>query len=128
VSGSDISISGGGCEVDPVTSAPYSDGQTQVVFRAPNFSGSTNTFIVPGSTSAVSSDAPTHSGTFSYKNNWQWINSDPTNWVRLTTNNTPSIPNPAIDWTSGNKLTFWLRASVAAVSNKWIGASGNNWN
>jgi hypothetical protein len=46
----------------------------------------------------------------------------------MTTFNTPSQPNPAIDFTAGNTLSFWMRAVVALPTNFWIGPSGGNWN
>jgi hypothetical protein len=100
---------------------------TEVMFQEPSFSGSSNTQIQAGSTHDIVTDAA-HGGTQSDKFTWQWINNNAANWMRLTTFNTTNLPNPTIDWTSGNTLSFWLRGTVASVANKWIGPTNGNWN
>ncbi len=100
---------------------------TEHMFQEPSFSGSTNTLLQPGS-SALVSDVQAHSGTQSNEVIWAWNTTDPTSWLRLTTNNTINQGNPAIDFSAGNTLSFWLRAEQAAPTNQWTGATGGNWN
>jgi hypothetical protein len=68
---------------------------TEVMFQEPNFSGSTAAFLVLGGTSAVTNSMP-HTGAQSYEMKFQFINNVATNWVRLTTSNTPNVPNPRV--------------------------------
>jgi hypothetical protein len=67
------------------------------VFRAPDFSGSTSTNLLPGSSSAVS-NAAAFAGSQAYELNFQFVDDDTSRWIRLTTFNTPSGPNPAVDF------------------------------
>jgi len=81
-----------------------------VLFRQPSFSGSTSSFVVGGACNipngvfncALISDEQAFSGTQSLKVAWQFrLNPAtgqpfPNAWLRLTTFNTPNIPNPAI--------------------------------
>ena len=51
-----------------------------------------------------------------------------TRWLRLTTVDAPGgFPNPAIDFSAGNTLSFWLNASIGTPANFWIGTNGSNW-
>ena len=101
---------------------------TQHIFRQPGFSGSTNGFLQATPNEANVSDVQAHSGTQSDLFRFAFNTTTNTSWVRMTSNNTPSQPNPAIDFTAGNTLSFWMRATVAAPANQWIGPSGGNWN
>ena len=83
-----------------------------VLFRQPSFSGSTSSFVVGGACNipngvfncALISDEQAFSGTQSLKVAWQFrLNPAtgqpfPNAWLRLTTFNTPNIPNPAINF------------------------------
>jgi hypothetical protein len=82
-----------------------------VLFRQPSFSGSTNTFVITGACNfpnavyncALISDERAFSGTQSLKVAWQFRtdangNPFPRAWLRLTTNNTTNVPNPAINF------------------------------
>jgi hypothetical protein len=82
-----------------------------VLFRQPSFSGSTSSFVVGGACNipngvfncALISDEQAFSGTQSLKVAWQFRtdangNPFPRAWLRLTTNNTTSVPNPAINF------------------------------
>jgi hypothetical protein len=83
-----------------------------VLFRQPSFSGSTSGFVVGGACNipngvfncALISDEQAFSGTQSLKVAWQFrLNPAtgqpfPNAWLRLTTFNTPNIPNPAINF------------------------------
>lgn len=79
------------------------------VFHEPNFSGSTNGNLVPGGTSAVS-DAMAFSGSQSYEMNWQFVDGDPSRWVRVQTFNADSGANPTVDF-SGT-VSFWIKGTV----------------
>lgn len=79
------------------------------VFQEPNFSGSTNANLLPGGTAAVS-DAMSFSGSQSYQLNWQFVDGDPSRWLRLQTFNTPSGGNPTVDF-SGT-VSFWIKGTV----------------
>jgi hypothetical protein len=67
------------------------------VFQAPGFSGSTAANLLAGSSSAVS-NAAAFAGNQSYELNFQFVDGDPDRWIRLTTFNTPSGPNPTLDF------------------------------
>jgi hypothetical protein len=101
-------------------------GQSEVIFRAPEFSGSTQSFIQPGSTSEVT-DVQAHSGTQALRLKWTFVNGVTTNWVRDTTFNSPTYPNPSIDYSAGNSLSFWLRAEAIAPAQRWINPGSGNW-
>jgi hypothetical protein len=101
-------------------------GDNEVMFRNPKFSGSTEPFVLPGATSRVS-DLHAHSGSQALKLDWTFVNGVTTNWVRDTTFNSPKYPNPAIDFTAGNTLSFWMRAEIGAPAQRWINTGGGNW-
>jgi hypothetical protein len=76
-----------------------------VLFRAPNFSGSTSTFldVSPNLTSVTGTFPGGNSSSRVLRANWSWsttVNA----WLRLTTSGTTSLPNPVIDVT--RKLKF----------------------
>jgi hypothetical protein len=68
---------------------------TEVMFQEPSFSGSTSAFLLPGSVTAVS-DSMANPGSRSLQLDFQFVNATPTNWIRLTTFNTPNQPNPRV--------------------------------
>jgi hypothetical protein len=85
----------------------FADGTANgtVLFRSPNFSGSTDEFL------DVSPNTTTVTGTFPAGNdssralraNWSW-NTTVNSWLRLTTASTANLANPVIDLT--RKLVF----------------------
>jgi len=81
---------------------------TEVMFQEPSFSGSTAAFIKPGSSSLVANDE-FYNGAQSDKIIMQFVNNLPTNWCRLTTFNTPNMPNPTIRFDQGSVVTFWMK-------------------
>ncbi len=86
----------------------------EVIFQEPSFSGSTASNLVAGSTAGVSSSMPL-TGANSYEANFQFVDSDPTRWVRYTTFNTPNVPNPAIHFNETAftpTISFWAKAVV----------------
>jgi hypothetical protein len=82
---------------------------SQHVFRDPGFSGSTFSNLLPGSTTAVS-NAAAHTGGQSLQLDFQFVDADPSRWIRVTTFNTPSGPNPAVDFRG--TLSFWMMGTV----------------
>ncbi|MFN7138636.1 MAG: putative Ig domain-containing protein [Limisphaerales bacterium] len=83
----------------------YSNGAA-VIFRAPNFSGSTSAHIDTGSSTAVTTSFPTNATTGGrvLKTSWSFKTGTSNPWLRLTTAGTANLPNPVIDFTK--KLTF----------------------
>jgi hypothetical protein len=57
---------------------------TEVMFQEPRFSGSTSGNLFPGTTSVVSS-SEAFSGSQSLQADFQFIDNDPTRWVRMST-------------------------------------------
>ena len=97
-------------------------------FQTPNNSGSTSAFVTAGGTSKVITTAA-HSGSNSYQMKWNFVNGTTTNWVRFGTATSGGLlkPNPTIDYTSGNKLSFWLNATVPVQIIGWNTDTDGNW-
>lgn len=85
---------------------------TEVIFQEPRFSGSTsgNLLTVPNTTLVVNNVA--HNGTNSDLANFQFVDGTNTRWVRLTTFNTPNLPNPGIRFDQQSVVSFWMRGQV----------------
>ncbi|MEN3000302.1 MAG: hypothetical protein ABDI19_00475 [Armatimonadota bacterium] len=85
-----------------------------VMFRQPNFSGSTASFLAftgscsVGPNCSIISNEQNHTpgGSQSLKVVWQFTGTASNAWLRLTTFNTPNIPNPTIDFRF--KVVVWL--------------------
>jgi hypothetical protein len=88
----------------------FADG-TEVTFQEPGFSGSTSANVV-GPNSSLTTSAIASQGTASDDVKFTFTDSDPTRWLRLTTNGVANLPNPAIDYSSGNTLSFDLRGLI----------------
>jgi len=88
----------------------FADG-TEVTFQEPGFSGSTSANVV-GPNSSLTTSAVASQGTASDDVKFTFTDSDPTRWVRLTTNGVANGPNPAIDYSPGNTLSFDLRGLI----------------
>lgn len=80
------------------------------VFRTPHTSGSTNQNLVMGVDFAGVVDTMAHSGEQSYQLDFQFVDNDPTRWLRLTTFDTDSGANPTIDF--GGTVSFWIKGDV----------------
>lgn len=78
----------------------------QVMFRLPNFSGSTAGFLESSPNLAAISDEKALSGTQSLKVSFQFKTGQTNPWVRLTTFNTATLPNPIISATA--PLSLWV--------------------
>ena len=74
----------------------YANG-TRVLFRNPRYSGSTSTDLLASPDVAAVTDAVTaYSPTKSYLVQWQFVDTAPDRWMRLTTNTVANLPNPTI--------------------------------
>lgn len=91
------------------------DTGVQVMFRHPSYSGSTSTdlAVTPNSTQVVSTAA--YSGTNSTEVQWQWLDTDPQRWLRLTTHNVANMPNPTVDLRRPIRLRLRLDAGTLRV-------------
>lgn len=78
-----------------------------VLFRAPNFSGSTSAFLdaAPNLTSVTNSFPAGNDGARALRASWSW-NTTVNSWLRLTTSGTANLPNPVI--AVNRKLKFDL--------------------
>lgn len=85
----------------------FANGQNNVLFRPPTYSGSTDQFVDTAETnySAVISAVPAGNASAAcLKGRWAFTNGLASPWLRLTTANMPVLPNPAIDFTQ----SLWL--------------------
>lgn len=81
------------------------------IFQEPGFSGSTiGNLVDPGS--AAVTDSMAHTGTQSYQLDLQFVDADPSRWVRVTTFPSDGLTggNPTIDFQG--TLSFWIKGSV----------------
>lgn len=92
----------------------YADG-TEVVFQEPGFSGSTsgNVILDPNNplyfNQAGVDNTTAHTGTASYRAKYTFVDADPSRWVRLTTFNTPNLPNVAVRFDQDSIISFWMK-------------------
>jgi hypothetical protein len=92
----------------------FADGTANgtVLFRAPNFSGSTGSYLdaSPNLTSVTGSVPAGNDSARVLRANWSW-NSSASPWLRLTTSGTANYPNPVI--AIARKLRFDLHTDRA---------------
>lgn len=81
----------------------------EVIFRAPGFSGSTSQNAVTAGTSLVT-DSAAYSGDQSLQMDFQFVDGDPTRWLRVTTFDTAIGGNPVISFTG--QVTLMVRGVV----------------
>jgi hypothetical protein len=98
--------------------APRNVGD-ETIFQEPRFSGSTAAFLdlLPNTTLVANDQA--HSGVQSDKAQFRFINSTPTNWLRLTTFHTGvnfTGGNPMIRFDQNSVVSFWLKATPEPTS------------
>ncbi len=82
---------------------------SELMFRLPNFSGSTSAFLsnAPNVT-AVTTTFPTGNASARVLNvNWAFTNSAVNPWLRLTTSSATTLPNPVIDFTKWFRFRIW---------------------
>jgi hypothetical protein len=85
----------------------------EAMFQEPHFSGSTLLHLSDTPNIAGVSDAQAHTGDQSYKVEFAFVDDDPTRWLRLTTFNTTSVPNPKVVLSELNvqtqpTISLWL--------------------
>jgi hypothetical protein len=83
----------------------------EYIFQEPSFSGSTGTNMFAGSSSLVANDAA-HTGTQSDKVSYEFVDTNPSRWIRLTTFVAGGLPlggNPSIRFDQSSVLSFWMR-------------------
>jgi len=86
------------CEAFKITDFEGFANGERVLFNHPRFSGSTHDDLeetpnVAEVTDAVEAFSPINS----YLVRWQYVDTDPQRWMRLTTHNGPYIPNPTVE-------------------------------
>jgi len=86
----------------------YSPG-AGVMFRLPNFSGSTASFLSTSpNVAAVASTFPSGNASTRVLNvNWAFTNTAVNPWLRLTTSGATTLPNPVIDFTKRFRFRIW---------------------
>ncbi|MGQ9648781.1 MAG: hypothetical protein ACUVXJ_01575 [Phycisphaerae bacterium] len=89
-------ITSGGVNFADFESIPA--GQ-QAVFRQPSYSGSTSGNLAAAPNRSVVDGTVGYGGGQSCRVEWAFKDEALTRWLRLTTNDTPNIPNPIIDLT-----------------------------
>jgi len=74
----------------------YSNG-TRVVFQSPRYSSSSNAHLAATPNVAQVTDAvPPSGGSKCHLLQWQYLDTTPQRWARVTTSNCPIIPNPTV--------------------------------
>jgi hypothetical protein len=95
---------------------------TQHVFRRPDFSGTTSGNIIwPNSTEV--SNAAARGGSQSLEVKFQFVDDNADRWVRLITFNTPTGPNPTVDFRG--TLSFWMMGAVGTGSICYANCDGS---
>jgi len=104
---------------------------TVVMFNDPSFSGSTRGLDPADGELTYLTQVPddpfsvVHSGSRAGTSFWGWLNpGDHTSWVRLTTLNADTLPNPALHL--AGKVRFW--AAATAFTDNTFGTSVNTGN
>lgn len=100
---------------------------TEHMFQEPRFSGSTQANLAALPNSTLVTDTQFHTGLQSNQADFAFNTSNPASWLRLTSFNVVNQPNPAIDYTAGNSLSFFLRMVVAPPAQRWINTGSGNW-
>ena len=74
----------------------YADG-TRVLFQRPSYSGSTYEDLEPAPDVAeVTTEVAGFGGGGCYHVAWQFVDTEPQRWMRLTTHEVPHLPNPTL--------------------------------
>lgn len=103
----------------------YANG-VQTVFRQPSLSGSTSDNVSATSSAGVAGDAAAV-GTRSEKMSFNFVDNEPTRWVRITSFNTANVANPVIPISDGSIVRFKLRAAFPVFTSAWISDSNGNY-
>ncbi len=94
----------------------------EVMFQEPRFSGSTAGSLTEDFNVSAVTDAMAQSGSQSLEVQFEFIDDDPTRWVRLTTFQAANVPNPTIG-TSGT-LSFYVKGVPEPASLALLGLGG----
>lgn len=89
----------------------YTDDD-EVMFQEPGFSGSTAGHIMADGDFAGVDNTVAYSGEASYKVEWQFVDSDPSRWLRLTTYSTGLglvQGDPTIAYDQDSVVSFWIK-------------------
>ncbi|MFH1745641.1 MAG: hypothetical protein ABIG44_01220 [Planctomycetota bacterium] len=111
-------------EVVGFNGPPIDEDGAHEMFQIPQWSGSTDTFVIPNTSGFDQNNAFRTGGWFSegvasLDVFWHWVdNADPDAWMRLTTHNAAERPNPALD-TQGK-----VRFKLYNKSDLWSGNLG----
>lgn len=79
-----------------------------VMFRSPNFSGSTSAFLAPSPNQSVVSNERANTGTQSLRVSFQFLANQTNPFLRLSTSNPATLPNPAIDLTQALQFALFV--------------------
>src|SRR5688572_11815668 len=84
-----------------------------LMFREPIFSGGTLANMSTGANGTLVSTASANTGAQSLAARWTFVpNGDTNQWLRLTTNNAPTLGNPIVDIGPTSSLSIAFRMSV----------------
>jgi hypothetical protein len=89
----------------------FPDG-TEVTFQEPRFSGSTTANLALLPNSALTTSTMASEGTSSDLVTFQFLDNLNTRWLRLSTFNTPNLPNPTIEFAPGDRLSFQIKGVI----------------
>jgi hypothetical protein len=110
--------------VGPVNFANFESATvgTEVVFQEPRFSGSTSALLQTLPNTSLVTNTMAHTGMQSNQIDFEFLTDGPApaNWLRLTTSNTPNLPNPLVrlrETVAGapalpTTISFWAKAIV----------------
>jgi uncharacterized lipoprotein YddW (UPF0748 family) len=85
-----------------------------VMFRSPTYSGSTTSDLALSPDEAeVTADVTAYEGSNVSRVEWQWVDTDLQRWLRLTTSNVATLPNPTVDF--ARPVRFRVRLDSGAV-------------
>jgi hypothetical protein len=86
------------CDVFKITDFEGFASGEEVLFRYPRYSGSTHDDLEETPNVAEITDAvDAYSPTDCYLVQWQYVDTEPQRWMRLTTHQGPHIPNPTVE-------------------------------
>jgi uncharacterized lipoprotein YddW (UPF0748 family) len=85
------------CELYKITDFEGFENGTRVLFNLPRYSGSTDQDLEETPNVAeVTDEVEAYSPTKCFLVQWQYVDTDPQRWMRLTTHNGAYIPNPTV--------------------------------
>lgn len=94
----------------------------EVVFQEPSFSGSTSANVLAGSVSGVDTTEFLN-GAQSYKTSFEFTDNAETRWIRLTTFNTPNVPNPLVRFDQNSVVSVWIKGVPEPTSLALLGVA-----